>query len=99
MWYRRTFTVPAGWPHTGRSAAVTPINLHFESVGWEAHVYLNGEHLFPTMGNWASTRSAGDAACMPRWAEGCTHQGGFTSFTLGWGATPAARAGENTLVV
>jgi hypothetical protein len=35
MWYRRTFTVPAGW--SGQR-----VQLHFGAVDWEAAVYVNG---------------------------------------------------------
>ena len=34
-WYRRTFTVPAGW--SGKR-----IILHFDAVDWQASVYVNG---------------------------------------------------------
>ena len=35
MWYRRTFTVPAGW--SGRR-----VQLNFGAVDWQATVYING---------------------------------------------------------
>jgi DUF1680 family protein len=38
LWYRRTFTVPAGWK--GKH-----VLLHFGAVDWEAEVFLNGESL------------------------------------------------------
>ncbi|MCD6304013.1 MAG: glycoside hydrolase family 2 [Planctomycetes bacterium] len=34
LWYRRVFSVPAGW--TGR------VLLHFDAVDWDATVYVNG---------------------------------------------------------
>ncbi|MEU6810077.1 PA14 domain-containing protein [Streptomyces sp. NPDC046831] len=38
MWYRRTFTVPAGW-HIG---AGKRLRLNFGAVDWQAVVYVNG---------------------------------------------------------
>ncbi|MFD0467886.1 sugar-binding domain-containing protein [Nonomuraea thailandensis] len=35
MWYRRTFTVPAGW--SGRR-----VRLNFGAVSWETRVWVNG---------------------------------------------------------
>ena len=106
LWYRRNFTVPEGWPTTGRSAVTTPININFEGVNWETHVYVNGEHVFPTIGSWKTTLPAGDSACIPRWnTGGCSHQGGFSSFSIGWvndasiGGAPATRGKVNTLLV
>ncbi|MDQ2686970.1 MAG: hypothetical protein M3Y28_03800, partial [Armatimonadota bacterium] len=43
LWYRRTFTVPAGWRTNGQR-----VLLHFGAVNWEATVRVNdapiGEH-------------------------------------------------------
>ncbi|MCK1820991.1 PA14 domain-containing protein [Streptomyces sp. XM83C] len=38
MWYRRTFTVPAGW----RIGAGKRLRLNFGGVDWRAEVYVNG---------------------------------------------------------
>ncbi|MGV9249898.1 PA14 domain-containing protein [Streptomyces sp. NPDC003697] len=38
MWYRRTFTVPAGW-HIG---AGKRLRLNFGAVDWQTEVYVNG---------------------------------------------------------
>jgi hypothetical protein len=38
MWYRRTFTVPAGW-HIGSGKR---LQLNFGAVDWQAEVYVNG---------------------------------------------------------
>jgi hypothetical protein len=38
LWYRRTFTVPAGW--SGKR-----VLLHFGAVDWQATVWLNGKEL------------------------------------------------------
>ncbi|MFF0792229.1 PA14 domain-containing protein [Streptomyces spiralis] len=38
MWYRRTFTVPAGW-HVGHGKR---LQLNFGAVDWKADVYVNG---------------------------------------------------------
>jgi hypothetical protein len=38
LWYRRTFTVPAGW--TGRR-----VLLRFGAVDWQARVFLNGRQI------------------------------------------------------
>ncbi|MGV9886828.1 PA14 domain-containing protein [Streptomyces sp. NPDC003395] len=38
MWYRRTFTVPAGW-HIGSGKR---LRLNFGAVDWQAEVYVNG---------------------------------------------------------
>jgi hypothetical protein len=38
LWYRRTFTVPAGW--SGKR-----VLLHFGAVDWQAAVWLNGKEL------------------------------------------------------
>ncbi len=37
-WYRRTFTVPAGW--SGQR-----IILHLDAVNWQSQVYINGQSL------------------------------------------------------
>src|SRR5206468_12294864 len=41
VWYRRTFTIPAGW--AGRR-----VLLHFGAVNWEASVWLNGREKLGT---------------------------------------------------
>ncbi|MFD0523071.1 glycoside hydrolase family 2 protein [Paractinoplanes durhamensis] len=38
MWYRRTFTVPAGW----KVGAGNRLQLHFGAVDYDAKVYVNG---------------------------------------------------------
>jgi hypothetical protein len=38
MWYRRTFTVPAGW----RIKSGNRLQLHFGAVDYDAKVYVNG---------------------------------------------------------
>jgi hypothetical protein len=86
MWYRRNFTVPAHWPHTGRSAQVTPINVHFASVQWECHVYINGEHVFPTMGTGQRQKAPEIRRVFPDGLRVAL-------------STPAVERGENTLVV
>nr|WP_229924816.1 PA14 domain-containing protein [Streptomyces sulfonofaciens] len=41
MWYRRTFTVPAGWQvGDGRR-----LQLNFDAVDWQATVYVNGHRV------------------------------------------------------
>ena len=37
-WYRRQFTVPAGW-------AGQRIILHFDAVNWRSHIYVNGQSI------------------------------------------------------
>ncbi|MFE0510185.1 PA14 domain-containing protein [Streptomyces sp. NPDC058964] len=38
MWYRRTFTVPAGW----KIGSGKRLQLNFGAVDWQAEVYVNG---------------------------------------------------------
>ncbi len=38
MWYRRTFTVPAGWKVGDHKR----LQLNFGAVDWQAEVYVNG---------------------------------------------------------
>ncbi|OON73423.1 glycoside hydrolase family 2 [Streptomyces tsukubensis] len=38
MWYRRTFTVPAGWK-VGRGKQ---LKLNFDAVDWKSDIYVNG---------------------------------------------------------
>ncbi|MGW1723345.1 PA14 domain-containing protein [Streptomyces sp. NPDC002306] len=38
MWYRRTFTVPAGW----KIGSGKRLELNFGAVDWQAEVYVNG---------------------------------------------------------
>ncbi|MEW6512127.1 MAG: sugar-binding domain-containing protein [Bacteroidota bacterium] len=47
LWYRTTFTLPAGWK--GRR-----ILLHFGAVDWEATVYLNGREVGTHRGGYDS---------------------------------------------
>jgi hypothetical protein len=45
MWYRRTFTVPAGW--SGRR-----VQLNFGAVDWQATVYVNGVNVGAHQGGY-----------------------------------------------
>ncbi|HEV7965716.1 MAG TPA: glycoside hydrolase family 2, partial [Actinoplanes sp.] len=48
MWYRRTFTVPAGWQVThGRR-----LQLHFGAVDYDAKVYVNGTQVATHRGGY-----------------------------------------------
>ncbi|HEY1013474.1 MAG TPA: AbfB domain-containing protein, partial [Herpetosiphonaceae bacterium] len=47
MWYRRTFTVPAGW--SGRR-----VQLNFGAVDWQATVYVNGVQVGAHQGGFDS---------------------------------------------
>ena len=47
-WYRRTFTVPAGW--SGQN-----LLLHLEAVDWESEVFLNGTSLGIHRGGYDET--------------------------------------------
>jgi hypothetical protein len=45
LWYRRTFTVPAGW-------ARQRVLIHFGAVDWEATVYVNGKKVGTHQGGY-----------------------------------------------
>jgi len=47
MWYRRTFTVPAGW-------AGQRVLLHFGAVDWLATVYVNGRKVGTHQGGYGA---------------------------------------------
>ena len=51
MFYRRTFTVPAGWSRHGQR-----LQLHFGAVDWQATVWVNGMQVGTHRA--ATTRSA-----------------------------------------
>ncbi|MFD7995791.1 PA14 domain-containing protein [Streptomyces mexicanus] len=48
MWYRRTFTVPAGW-HVGHGKR---LQLNFGAVDWKADVYVNGTRVAAHQGGY-----------------------------------------------
>ncbi|MHC3467557.1 PA14 domain-containing protein [Streptomyces sp. 7R007] len=48
MWYRRTFTVPAGW-HIGSGKR---LQLNFGAVDWRAEVYVNGTKVAEHQGGY-----------------------------------------------
>ncbi|WP_322200948.1 glycoside hydrolase family 2 protein [Acutalibacter intestini] len=48
VWYRRSFTVPAGWQDNGR------VLLHFGAVDYEATVYINGKEAGSHTGGYTS---------------------------------------------
>lgn len=48
MWYRRTFTVPAGW-HIGSGKRLL---LHFGAVDWQSEVYVNGTKVVEHRGGY-----------------------------------------------
>jgi hypothetical protein len=48
MWYRRTFTVPAGW-HIGHGQR---LRLNFGAVDWQAVVYVNGTKVVEHQGGY-----------------------------------------------
>ncbi|MGW0085286.1 PA14 domain-containing protein [Streptomyces sp. NPDC003393] len=48
MWYRRTFTVPAGW-HIGHGKR---LSLNFGAVDWKADVYVNGTKVAEHQGGY-----------------------------------------------
>ncbi|MEU0599444.1 PA14 domain-containing protein [Streptomyces sp. NPDC006393] len=48
MWYRRTFTVPAGW-HIGHGKR---LRLNFGAVDWKADVYVNGTKVAQHQGGY-----------------------------------------------
>lgn len=122
-----------------------PSMCTMSQVNWEAHIYIDREHVFPTIGSWKTTRSSGDAACIPRWNKGggfnstrqycrsdcvfrhlscrllthrfetdppslplpphrlgCSHQGGASSFSIGWSWLHSGEAADDrahTIVV
>ena len=47
MWYRRTFTVPAGWRTGGQR-----LQLHFGAVDYDAKVYVNGTQVATHRGGY-----------------------------------------------
>ncbi|MEU1271694.1 PA14 domain-containing protein [Streptomyces sp. NPDC005799] len=48
MWYRRTFTVPAGW----RIGSGKRLRLNFGAVDWRAEVYVNGTKVTEHQGGY-----------------------------------------------
>ncbi|MEU3856519.1 PA14 domain-containing protein [Streptomyces sp. NPDC028722] len=48
MWYRRTFTVPAGW----RIGSGKHLQLNFGAVDWQAEVYVNGTEVAEHKGGY-----------------------------------------------
>ncbi|MEU6041481.1 PA14 domain-containing protein [Actinomadura sp. NPDC047616] len=51
MWYRRTFTVPAGWRvNNGRGGQ--RLLLHLDAVDWESTVYVNGRRVAAHKGGY-----------------------------------------------
>ncbi|MEU7424933.1 PA14 domain-containing protein [Streptomyces sp. NPDC040750] len=48
MWYRRTFTVPAGW----KVGAGKRLQLNFGAVDWQAEVYVNGTKVVEHKGGY-----------------------------------------------
>jgi beta-galactosidase/beta-glucuronidase len=48
MWYRRTFTVPAGW----RVGSGNPLQLHFGAVDYDAKVWVNGTQVATHRGGY-----------------------------------------------
>ncbi|MET8009291.1 PA14 domain-containing protein [Streptomyces sp. NPDC005271] len=48
MWYRRTFTVPAGW----KVGEGKRLRLNFDAVDWQARVYVNGKQVADHRGGY-----------------------------------------------
>jgi hypothetical protein len=48
MWYRRTFTVPAGW----KVGSGKRLQLNFGAVDWKAEVYVNGKKVTEHQGGY-----------------------------------------------
>ncbi|MFD9004077.1 PA14 domain-containing protein [Streptomyces sp. NPDC059582] len=48
MWYRRTFTVPAGW----KIGSGKRLQLNFGAVDWQAEVYVNGTEVAEHKGGY-----------------------------------------------
>ncbi|MFE2579621.1 PA14 domain-containing protein [Streptomyces sp. NPDC059378] len=48
MWYRRTFTVPAGW----KIGSGKRLRLNFGAVDWQAEVYVNGHKVAEHQGGY-----------------------------------------------
>jgi hypothetical protein len=48
MWYRRTFTVPAGW----KVGTTNRLQLHFGAVDYDAKVYVNGKQVATHRGGY-----------------------------------------------
>ncbi|MBO4259234.1 PA14 domain-containing protein [Streptomyces griseorubiginosus] len=48
MWYRRTFTVPAGW----RIGSGKRLRVNFGAVDWRAEVYVNGTEVTEHQGGY-----------------------------------------------
>ncbi|MEV6846900.1 LamG-like jellyroll fold domain-containing protein [Actinoplanes sp. NPDC051411] len=48
MWYRRTFTVPAGW----KVGSGNRLELHFGAVDYDARVYVNGTQVATHRGGY-----------------------------------------------
>ncbi|WP_030572208.1 glycoside hydrolase family 2 [Streptomyces aureocirculatus] len=51
MWYRRTFTVPAGWK-VGDKRDDQRLKLNFGAVDWHAKVYVNGAEVADHKGGY-----------------------------------------------
>ncbi|WP_405652438.1 PA14 domain-containing protein [Streptomyces sp. RK9] len=51
MWYRRTFTVPAGWK-VGDHRGDQRLKLNFGAVDWHAKVYVNGAEVADHKGGY-----------------------------------------------
>ncbi|MEU6405242.1 PA14 domain-containing protein [Streptomyces sp. NPDC046985] len=65
MWYRRTFTVPAGW-HVGHGKR---LRLNFGAVDWKAEVYVNGVRVAAHQGGYDKFSADVTAALKPGRAQ------------------------------
>jgi hypothetical protein len=61
MWYRRTFTVPAGW----RIGSGKRLRLNFGAVDWRAEVYVNGTKVAEHQGGYDKFSADITAALRP----------------------------------